>query len=125
MTKNCNDLYLTENRVDLKFILFYQLWKELTDKRTLDSYQFRVMNTLSILEELRKVITQRLKRFHNSNNNIDECKREALGIVKNDPVLHQYYPIIQNRLLCHLSEKPKAIHSRGHYWFSWTILCTF
>lgn len=108
MTKNCNDLYLTENRVDLKFILFYQLWKELTDKRTLDSYQFRVMNTLSILEELRKVITQRLKRFHNSNNNIDECKREALGIVKNDPVLHQYYPIIQNRLLCHLSEKTES-----------------
>ncbi len=53
MTKNCNDLDLTGNGVDSKFILFYQLWKELTDKRTLDSYQFRVMNTLSVLEELK------------------------------------------------------------------------
>ncbi len=53
MTKNCNDLDLTGNGVDSKSILFYQLWKELTDKRTLDSYQFRVMNTLSVLEELK------------------------------------------------------------------------
>ena len=108
MTKNCNDLDLTGNRVDSKFILFYQLWKELTDKRTLDSYQFRVMNTLSILEELRKVIEQRLKRYHNSNNNIDECKKEAQGIIKEDMVLQQYYPIIKNRLLSHLSEKTES-----------------
>ena len=89
MTKNCNDLDLTGNGVDSKFILFYQLWKELTDKRTLDSYQFRIMNTLSVLKELKKVIEQRLKRYHNSNHNIDECKKEAQAIIKDDLVLTQ------------------------------------
>lgn len=108
MTKNCNDLDLTGNGVDSKFILFYQLWKELTDKRTLDSYQFRVMNTLSVLEELKKVIEQRLKRYHNSNHNIDECKKEAQAIIKDDLVLTQHYLVLKNRLLSHLSDKTET-----------------
>lgn len=102
MTKHCNNADLARNGVDSKFFLFYQLWKELTDKKTLDSYQFRVMNTLSILQELKKVIEQRLKRYHSSNDNINECKHEAHSIIKDDPVLQQYYPIIKNRLLSHL-----------------------
>lgn len=105
MVKNCNNTDLAENGVDSKYYLLYQLWKELTAKRTLDSYQFRLMNTLSALSELVNVINQRLSRRHNSNHNIEDCKSETLEIIKDDMVLQKQYPVVRTRLLSHLSEK--------------------
>lgn len=105
MIKNCNNSALTEKNIDEKYFLFYQVWKELTDSRTLDTYQYRIMNTLSALQELCLVIVQRLNRYHNSNHNIEECKAETLRIIKNDSVMQEFYPIIWRRLIAHLSEK--------------------
>lgn len=105
MIKNCNNSALTEKNIDEKYFLFYQVWKELTDSRTLDTYQYRIMNTLSALQELCLVIVQRLNRYHNSNHNIEECKAETLQIIKNDSVMQEFYPIIWRRLIAHLSEK--------------------
>ena len=105
MVKNCNNADLAESKIDPKYYLLYQLWKELTAKKTLDTYQFRLMNTLSALKELKKVINQRLDRIHNSNHNIEDCKSETMEIVKDDLVLQEYYPIVRTRLLSHLNEK--------------------
>lgn len=105
MVKNCNNADLAENNVDPKYYLLFQLWKELTAKKTLDTYQFRLMNTLSSLKELMKVINQRLSRAHGSNHNIEECKGETLEIIRNDCVLQEQYPVVRTRLLSHLSEK--------------------
>jgi len=105
MVKNCNNGNLAMKNIDEKYYLFYQVWKELTETKTLHSYQFRIMNTFSSLKELVLVIDQRLNRYHNSNHNIDECKKETLNIVKNDSVIEEVYPIIWRRLVSHLSEK--------------------
>ncbi len=35
MKKNFNNVDLAENNVDPKYFLFYQLWLELTDEKTL------------------------------------------------------------------------------------------
>ena len=105
MVKNCNNADLAENNVDSKYYLLYQLWKELTATKTLDTYQFRLMNTLSALNELEKVINQRLNRSHKDNHNIDDCKSETLEIIRDDLTLQEYYPVVRTRLLSHLSEK--------------------
>lgn len=96
---------LNEKNVDPKYFLFYQLWLELTDEKTLDTYQFKIMNTISALEELKKVLIQRLNRHHSDNKNIEECSKELLQLVGKDYVLKEQYPIIKNRLLSHLSLK--------------------
>lgn len=105
MKKSFNNVDLNEKNVDPKYFLFYQLWLELTDEKTLDTYQFKIMNTISALEELKKVLIQRLNRHHSDNKNIEECSKELLQLVGRDYVLKEQYPIIKNRLLSHLSLK--------------------
>ena len=78
MKKSFNNVDLNEKNVDPKYFLFYQLWLELTDEKTLDTYQFKIMNTISALEELKKVLVQRLNRYHSDNKNIEECSKELL-----------------------------------------------
>ena len=102
MKKNFNNVDLAEKNVDPKYFLFYQLWLELTDEKTLDTYQFKIMNTISALEELKKVLVQRLNRYHSDNKNIEECSKELLQLVGKDYVLREQYPVIKNRLLSHL-----------------------
>ncbi len=105
MVKYCNNADLAEQGVDSKYYLLYQVWKELTAKKTVDTYQFRLMNTLSALEELQKVINQRLERYSNSNHNVDDCKSETFEIIKSDFVLKEYYPVVRTRLMNHFGEK--------------------
>lgn len=108
MVKGCNNTDLDNSGVASKYFLFYQVWRELTERKTLDSYQFKVMNTLSILKELRKVIDQRLKRHHCTNDNINECKSEAVSIIKEDHILSEFYPIVKARLLSHVADKAET-----------------
>ena len=102
MKKSFNNVDLNEKNVDPKYFLFYKLWLELTDEKTLDTYQFKIMNTISALEELKKVLVQRLNRYHSDNKNIEECSKELLQLVGKDYVLREQYPVIKNRLLSHL-----------------------
>lgn len=102
MKKKFNNIDLGEKDVASKYFLFYQLWLELTDEKTLDTYQFKVMNTISALEELKKVLYQRLNRYHTNNKNIEECANETALLVKKDYVLKEQYPIIRTRLISHL-----------------------
>lgn len=108
MIKNCNDLRLIEKGIDDKYILLYQVWKELTEPKTLDSYQYHIINTLSGMIELTSVINQRISSFTNSNHNIDDCKLELKRIISCDSTLKKHYPVIWQRLLTHLSEKTET-----------------
>ena len=74
MLKECNNQDLDRNEISGKYYLFFQVWKELTERKTLDSYQYRIMNSLEALSELSVVIGYKLNRFYNTNHNIDECK---------------------------------------------------
>lgn len=69
------------------FIFFFQVWKELTERKTLDSYQYRVMNSLDVLKELNNVISGTLNGMYTTNHNIDDCKAEAQEIIGTDSVI--------------------------------------
>ncbi len=56
MKAKSNDAFLIKNNVKTNSIVFYQVWQELVEPRTLDVYQYRVMNSLSLLIELKSVI---------------------------------------------------------------------
>ena len=103
MKNNTNDDVLLQRGIDEKYLLLYQVWKELTDFRTLDSYQYRIMNSLSAISELVDVLNNRLRRVHTSNHNINECKAETMGIIKEDPVLKKHYFTYWNTLISHLA----------------------
>lgn len=109
MIKYANDEKLRKRGLNEKYDLFYQIWKELTYDKTMKSYQFRVMNTLSAINELINVIQQRFDNKFNNNFSIDECKAETCSIIKEDHVLSKYYPSVKNRLLKHLNEKTETI----------------
>ena len=106
MNKKINDRDLIDDkRVDEKYIVLFQVWKELTDNRTLDSYQYRVMNTLSAIKELVDVLNNSLLNIYKSNANVEECTQETKNIIKSDDVLKKYFFVCWKTLLEHLSQK--------------------
>ena len=108
MLKECNNQDLDRNGIDNKYYLFFQVWKELTERKTLDSYQYRIMNSLEALSELSVVIGYKLNRYYNTNHNIDECKEETKEIIGTDQVIKKHYPNIWRLLQKHLSEKSET-----------------
>ena len=108
MLKECNNQDLDRNEISGKYYLFFQVWKELTERKTLDSYQYRIMNSLEALSELSVVIGYKLNRFYNTNHNIDECKAETKEIIGTDQVIKMHYPNIWRQLMAHLSEKSET-----------------
>ena len=105
MIKNTNNDKLAGLNVDSKYFLFYQVWKELTDRRTMNSYQFRVMNSLNALAELIEIIDLKLNKYYTSNHNIVVSSQETISIIQNDSVLKTFYPAIYCCLLRHLGKK--------------------
>lgn len=104
LKKNNNDDLMAKDIAE-KYYLLFQVWKELTERKTLDSYQYRIMNSLEALCELNNVIDYRLSRYHNTNHNIDECKEETMEIISCDKVMKKHYYNLWQQLLNHLSEK--------------------
>lgn len=105
MIKHCNNLELKKKNIDPAYYLFYQVWKEFTEVKTLDSYQYRLMNVISSVYELKNVIENKLKNYYTTDHNIDVCKMETANIIGKDTILKKYYPVIWNRLMSHLQGK--------------------
>ena len=55
LLKKQNDMQLKRLGVTDKVIPFYQIWQELVNEKTLDIYQYRILTSLSALEELAEV----------------------------------------------------------------------
>lgn len=107
MLKHCNNKDLLKLDIAEKHHLFYQAWKELTDRRTIGSYQYKIMNSISALQELYDVIGLRLDGSHSTNHNVIECKQETMGILRKDRVLAARFAPSYNQLLTHLGKAPK------------------
>lgn len=105
MISKCNNDDLQQNKVDRKYFLLFQNWKELTNVNTLDTYQFRVMNTLSGIQELLIVIDQKLQALVKTNHNVVDSRNELREIIKRDSSLKGHYPVVYQRLLSHLNTK--------------------
>lgn len=98
MLAKTNDAVLTKYKhIDEKYIFFYQRWKEMLDSRTLEMYQYNILNSCTACVELADVIDKTMDGLFNSRQNLEDCKNEALELVKADQILKR-----RNRPLCNM-----------------------
>lgn len=105
MLSNSNDSRLRQKNVDNKYIFFFQRWQELLESRTLDMYQYNILNTYVACVELIDVIEKTMFGLLTSRINVDDCKDEALSIVKCDEILEKHNRPLRNLLLRILGSK--------------------
>lgn len=56
MLQASNNSKLALRGINEEFYLFYQVWQELLEQRTLDTYQYKVLYSLKAIEELISVL---------------------------------------------------------------------
>ena len=98
MLKKNNDADLINIGVDKLYIPFVQLWKELLDNRTLDVHQYRLLNSLVALKDLKEVLKKTINNTYTNGGNLDCCKEETLNILKKDMILNKYKKPLLNIL---------------------------
>lgn len=108
MLKEQNDEQLKQKGVKEIVIPFYQIWQELVNKKTLDIYQYRILTSLSALEELAEVLRKTLAGIFTSDANVESCREETLYILNSDRIIEKYYKAIGNRLKSNLGSNPKT-----------------
>ena len=105
MIKDYTNLTLENRGINSKYFLVCQLWRELTDKRTFDSYQFKSVNVISGIAELLHNIDAYLDKSVPTTHLIVSSSEELVSIVNSDPVMRKSFPTIRNRLLALLGKK--------------------
>ena len=107
MLKNENNDDLISRKVNEEYIYFIQLWRELTDSRTLDSYQAKLLYIISAFKELIEVIKNTLNSSYSTDHNIEACKDELSDLVSGDLILKKHYPDLQKIIIkqLHISSK--------------------
>ena len=101
---NDNQL-LRYDKIDNKHIFFYQRWREMLENRTLDMYQYNILNSYVACVELSDVIDKTMSGLYTSRQNIDDCKGETIAIVKSDEILEKYNHPLRVLLLHALGPK--------------------
>lgn len=107
MLKGQNDAQLKQKGINEIAIPFYQRWQELVNERTLDIYQYRVLTSLSALEELADVLEKTVVGVFTNDANIEACRAETLHILNSDFIMSTQYVVLTNRLKANLGTKPK------------------
>lgn len=106
MLPKSNDAELKlHHHIDQNYIFFFQRWQEMLESKTLDMYQYNILNTYVACKELEDVIGKTMSGLFVARQNIDDCKEEALSIVKTDSILNKYNSSLQKMLLSILGSK--------------------
>ena len=106
MLARSNDVRLQRyQKIDDKYVFFYQRWQEMLDGRTLDMYQYNILNSYVACMELYDVIEKTMSGLFTSRQNIDDCKEETLSIVKSDAILENHNRTLKIMLLRILGPK--------------------
>lgn len=100
-----NNSALDHKKVDQELKFFYQRWQELLDPRTLDMYQYNILNSCIACLELQDTIEKTLSGLLLSRQNVDDIKDEALLILKDDDILFKYDKPLWITLMRILSSK--------------------
>lgn len=108
MLREQNDKLLRQKGVKEQVIPFYQIWQELVNEKTLDIYQYRILTSLSALEELAEVLRKTIAGIFTNDANIESCREETLYLLNSDVILEKYYKAIANRLRFSLGQRPKS-----------------
>jgi len=73
-------------------------------------HQYRIHNSLTLLDEMISVVNARLEEVYLTDHNICSCLEELIQLIKDDIILSKYYPVVNNYLkkkLEKLSKKDK------------------
>lgn len=101
LAKSNDNRLLRYEKIDNAHIFFYQRWREMLENRTLDMYQYNILNSYVACMELSDVIDKTMSGLFTSRQNIDDCKEETMIIVKSDEILEKHnYPL--KALLLHV-----------------------
>ena len=84
MVKNYSNQELSQEGIDEKQFIFYQVWKELTDKRTFDSYQYKLFNVVDGTYELIHNIECFLENMISTTHSIVAVIGELTKEIKTD-----------------------------------------
>lgn len=102
MEKKCNNAELQiKGLTGIGEIFFYQRWSELLNPRTLDEYQYNVLNSYVALTELYEVIINIKSKVY-ALQNARDCVDETIQIIESDRILLKECPALLNRLKHHL-----------------------
>ena len=106
MLAKSNDARLQRyQKINNEYIFFYQRWQEMLESRTLDMYQYNILNSYVACMELYEVIEKTMSGLFTSRQNIDDCKEETLSIVKSDEILEKHNRPLKIMLLRILGSK--------------------
>lgn len=105
MIKNNNNDALSSKGIDKRLYFFIQLWHELLSKKTMDIYQYRILNTFSSLTELVDVIDKTNEGVFYTFHNIGACVGECYEIVSKDVILKKHNNSLWKILQKHLNTK--------------------
>ena len=108
ITNYCDDI-LRSAGIKEEYFLFCQLWKELTDERTFDSYQHKSFNVINGIEELIHNIDSYLNGFVATTHSICAVSEELIKYIRRDAVLSAKFTSIRNLLLKHLPQKRESV----------------
>lgn len=112
MINNYNDDTLRNIGIKDEYFLFCQLWKELTDERTFDSYQFKSFNIINGIDELIHNIDSFLNGLVATTHSICSVSEEVIKYINRDPVLSKRFFTIRNlllKVLCNKHETPNEL----------------
>lgn len=106
MLAKTNDETLRQYKhVDPEFVFFYQRWKEMLDSRTLEMHQYNLLNSCAACAELAEVVDKTMEGLFTTRQNVEDCRNEAMEIVKTDQILERRNRPLRNMLLRVLSGK--------------------
>lgn len=106
MLAGFNDRQLTRYKgINDEYIFFVQRWAEILESKTLDMYQYNILNSCVACDELFDVVEKTMDGLFTSRQNVDDCKAEALCLVKDDFVLQKHNRPLQTTLLRVLGSK--------------------
>lgn len=91
--------------INEEYAFFIQRWKEILESKTLDMYQYNILNSCVACDEFADVIEKTLNGVFTSRQNVDDCKAEALEIVREDFILEKHNKPLKNTLLRVLSSR--------------------
>lgn len=102
---NNNSILQLHKKVNPEYLFFYQRWQEMLESRTLDMYQYNILNSCVACIELADVIDKTISGLLTARQNVDDAKWEAFEILKTDDILIKYDKPLHNTLLRILSTK--------------------
>ena len=117
MLKGTNNERLIGSGLKEEHLLFYQIWKELTESKTFDTYQYKSVNILNGICELVHDIESYLDGNTHTMHTIDAMREELLALIKRDSVMVGEFPSLRNRLLQSLSKKLDSTSRLKGLWY--------